>query len=75
MDEDTVLLVILAIVGMMIVVLVPFATIWSLNIIFGLEIGYNLKTWVAAAWVAAAWLVTILQSINRKPSNQMGVSC
>ena len=31
-----------------VVVFVPLLTIWSLNTLFGLAIGYSLKTWFAS---------------------------
>ena len=31
-----------------IVIFVPLLTIWSLNTLFGLAIGYSLKTWFAS---------------------------
>ena len=37
----------------------PFITIWSLNLLFGLEIEYSFKT-----WAAVIWLTTILNGIK-----------
>jgi hypothetical protein len=37
-------IIIMAIIG-------PFFTIWSLNTIFGLTIDYSFKTWIAVAWL------------------------
>ena len=30
---------------------VPLMTIWSINVMFGLGIAYNLSTWAAAWWL------------------------
>ena len=40
------LIVVLVIVG-------PFITIWSLNTLFGLGIDYTVWTWLAMAWIGA----------------------
>lgn len=37
----------------------PFFTIWSLNTLFGLEIGYTFKT-----WCAVLWLLTLFHGIR-----------
>lgn len=33
------------------VLLAPFATIWSLNTLFGLGIAYSFWTWLAVVWL------------------------
>ena len=38
---------------LLVVILVPFAGIWSLNTLFGLGIAYTAKTWLAAAVLGA----------------------
>ena len=48
---------ILAIAGILvliviIVVLGPLLTIWSLNTLFGFKIAYSFWTWFATAWLA-----------------------
>jgi len=47
------------ILTLILVVFGPFFTIWSLNTIFGLEIAYTFKT-----WVAVIWLITIIHGIK-----------
>lgn len=42
-----------------IVLLSPFFTIWSLNILFGLEIPYTF-----VSWCAVLWLITVLNGIR-----------
>lgn len=61
MTEEYVIiaLIFLLIAGLMIVG--PIATIWSLNTLFGLEISYSFKS-----WVAVAWLMAILNGIRTK---------
>jgi len=44
----TVLVILEVILG---VVLFPVFTIWSLNMLFGLGIPYNLVTWTASWWL------------------------
>ena len=43
------LLIVLAII--VILVAVPFMTIWSLNTLFALGIAYTLHNWIAAWWL------------------------
>jgi len=59
MNEEMWLLAVLIIFAVSVILMLPFATIWSLNIIFGLQIAYSFKT-----WVAMAWLITIIHSIK-----------
>jgi len=33
------------------VLLGPFITIWSLNTLFGIDIGYSFWTWLAMVWL------------------------
>lgn len=35
----------------LLVLIGPFVTIWSLNTLFGLGIAYNLWTWLAMIWI------------------------
>lgn len=37
----------------------PLATIWSLNTLFGLEIAYSFRT-----WIAVAWLMVVIQGVR-----------
>lgn len=65
--EIFVVFVLLAIVIVLIVV-GPIFTIWSLNTLFSMEIPYNFQTWVAMIWVH-----TILYGIRtsfKKTSSQ-----
>jgi hypothetical protein len=39
---------IIAVIVIAIVVLMPFATIWSINTLFGLTIPFTLDTWLAS---------------------------
>lgn len=45
-----VLLVLLIIV---LIIVGPLITIWSLNTLFGLGIAYTIWTWLAMAWIGA----------------------
>jgi len=38
----------------LLVLIGPFVTIWSLNTLFGLGIAYNLWTWLAMIWIGMA---------------------
>lgn len=44
----------LIIIVILIVWLLPLATIWALNTLFSLSIAYTLKTWAAALLLSAA---------------------
>ena len=60
MREEVWLLVFTVIIAIVLLILMPIATIWSLNIVFGLEIAYTFKT-----WLAIAWLITVIYGIKR----------
>jgi len=64
MDAEQWLLVVLIIFAVSVIAMLPFATIWSLNIIFGLQIGYSFKT-----WVAMAWLITVIHGLRYGKGN------
>lgn len=62
MDDDTAK--ILAAIGLLIfliviVILGPFFTVWSVNHLFDAKITMNFKT-----WCAVIWLMTVLRGIN-----------
>lgn len=44
----------------------PLATIWSLNTLFGLEIAYNIWTWLAMAWLSLATFGSVTSAIRNK---------
>lgn len=60
-DEIAEVIVILFLFWMAIVLIIvaPFFTVWSLNHLFGTEIEMTFKT-----WCAVVWLMTILRGIN-----------
>lgn len=60
MDAGKVVAVLFVILTVLfLIVFGPFITIWSLNLLFGLEIEYSFKT-----WAAVVWLTTVLNGIK-----------
>lgn len=51
-----------------IIVFAPLATIWSVNTLFSLGIGYTFKTWLAAVWLQMVTFGAVTSSINNKKS-------
>jgi uncharacterized membrane protein len=47
---------------LVVAILFPLLTIWSLNVLFGLQIAYTFKTWLAAVIL----IVTLQAAINIK---------
>ena len=49
------------------IVVSPFATIWSLNVLFNLGIAYTLETWIATVWLSMVTFGNVATAIrNRK---------
>ena len=48
MEMNLALVIGIIVVAILAVWLVPLGVIWSLNLLFGLSIAYNLQTWFAA---------------------------
>jgi hypothetical protein len=48
-----ILSVLVVIVAIILFIASPFATIWSINTLFSLNIAFTLETWLAAAWISA----------------------
>lgn len=44
----------------------PFVTIWSVNTLFSLAIGYSFKTWLAAIWLQFVTFGGVTSAINKK---------
>ena len=57
------LLVVLIIIGLLCILILPQALIWSLNILFGLGIAITFKT-----WLAALFLIFLLGNYGNKSS-------
>jgi hypothetical protein len=52
MDEKLVAVLGLVLFYVLIMAIIgPFFTIWSLNTLFGFEIAYSFKTWMAVVWL------------------------
>lgn len=51
MDEKTTIAIIAILLVVVFFVAAPFITIWSLNTLFGLGIGYTFWTWLAGLWL------------------------
>ena len=46
-------------------VFTPFLTIWSLNLLFGLGIAYNLKTWLAVWLLSSIISPSMSKAVDR----------
>ena len=42
----------------------PLMTIWSLNTLFGIGVGYTVKTWLAVAWLSTITFGGVTTAIN-----------
>ena len=52
MDEKIVGLVIVALIYVVLMAIIgPFLTIWSLNTLFGFTLAYSFKNWMAIVWL------------------------
>lgn len=47
-------IILIALLILVLVIVGPFITIWSLNTLFGLGIAYTVWTWLAMAWLGLA---------------------
>mgnify|MGYP001555281389 CR=1 FL=1 len=56
--------VLFIVLSMAAIVVVPFITIWSLNTLFGLGVGYTVKTWLAVTWLSTITFGGITGAIN-----------
>ena len=50
----------------LIIILGPLATIWSLNTLFGLGIAYTFWTWLATVWLSMVTFGSVTSSIRNK---------
>lgn len=57
--EKMLLVFVIAVVVLGLLIIGPIFSIWSLNLVFGLEIPINFKT-----WCAITWLMTLLNGIR-----------
>jgi hypothetical protein len=46
------------------IILTPFGTIWSLNVLFQLEIVYTIKTWLAIVFLQTVTFGAVNSSIH-----------
>jgi hypothetical protein len=49
-----------------ILILVPFASIWSLNTLFGLGIDYTFWTWLAMVWLSTVTFGGVAYNVRKK---------
>ena len=61
---------VLGLIALIIAILVfaPLVTIWSMNTLFNLGIGYTFKTWLATVWIQMVTFGGVTSSINNKKS-------
>ena len=46
------------------VILAPLATIWSINTLFQLGIGYTVEAWLAVVWLSTVTFGGLTHAIN-----------
>ena len=46
------------------VILAPLATIWSINTLFQLGIGYTVESWLAVVWLSTVTFGGLTHAIN-----------
>lgn len=54
------------VVVLLVLVLAPFVTIWSLNTLFSVGIEYTLWTWLAAVWLSMVTFGGIAYNTKKK---------
>lgn len=57
--------VVLIILAICLIVFGPFFTIASMNILFGLNIGYTFHTWLSMVWLSLATFGGVVTAIGR----------
>lgn len=62
-DILTILVLIPVLIG--IVIVSPFITIWSLNTLFALGIGYTIWTWLAMVWLSMVTFGGIISVVRK----------
>lgn len=62
MDNVKYLVLILFLIG--VIIFAPFATIWSLNTLFGLGIAYTFWTWLATVWIQMVTFGSVAATVN-----------
>lgn len=64
MSTKTVIFLIFVLI--LLIILGPLATIWSLNTLFGLSIAYTFWTWLAMVWLSMVTFGSVTSSIRNK---------
>ncbi len=57
--------IIMAVALIVVMLLGPFVTIWSLNTLFGLDIAYTVWTWLAMFWLSMVTFGGVASAVNR----------
>ena len=50
-DKGWIAVALVVVLVLFLIVAGPLMTIWALNTLFGLSIGYTFTTWLATAWI------------------------
>ena len=43
----------------------PFATIWSINTLFGTTIAFTFETWLATVWLSMVTFGNVVSAVNK----------
>jgi hypothetical protein len=61
--------ILLIIAFLVLIIVSPVVTIWSLNTLFGLAIDYTLQTWLATVWLSMVTFGNVATAIRNKKDN------
>jgi hypothetical protein len=65
-NNDVLFVLFVLVLVLAIIVFAPFATIWSMNTLFGLGIDYTFWTWLAMAWLSTVTFGGVAYNVRRK---------
>ena len=64
--NELIKVILLVILLAIIIVFAPLATIWSLNVLFGMAIEYNFWTWLATVWLSSVTFGGVQAAVKAK---------
>ena len=63
---DLIKVILLVLLLAVIITFAPLATIWSLNLLFGLTIAYDFWTWLAMVWLTSVTFGGVQAAVKAK---------
>jgi hypothetical protein len=64
--NDSIKIIVLVALLILLILVGPLVTIWSLNTLFNLDIAYTIWTWLATAWLSLVTFGSVTSAINKK---------